>query len=53
MKTFIFAAIARSNMKQRRPAYVRTQASDREEARRILAPVYVIYGWMGQIVNCN
>ncbi|QTL40942.1 hypothetical protein HGO23_06265 [Xenorhabdus budapestensis] len=53
MKTFIFAAIERSNMKQTRPACVRTQASDREEAKRLLAPVYVIYGWMGQIVNYN
>ncbi|MEQ1977700.1 hypothetical protein [Xenorhabdus sp. SGI240] len=53
MKTFIFAAIERSNMEQTRPTCVRTQANDREEAKRLLAPAYVILGWMGQIVNRN
>ncbi|BET98129.1 host cell division inhibitor Icd-like protein [Xenorhabdus taiwanensis] len=53
MKTFIFGAIERSNMEQTRPICVKAQARDEQEARRLLAPLYVIYGWMGQIVNCN
>ncbi|MDC9612337.1 host cell division inhibitor Icd-like protein [Xenorhabdus khoisanae] len=53
MKTFIFAAIERSNMKQTRPTCVKAQAIDEQEAKRLLAPVYVILGWMGQIVNRN
>ncbi|MDC9596491.1 hypothetical protein [Xenorhabdus anantnagensis] len=53
MKTFIFATIERANMKQRRPKCIKAQASDREEAKRLLAPTYVIFGWMGQIVNRN
>ncbi|WP_340622436.1 hypothetical protein [Xenorhabdus siamensis] len=53
MKTFLFAAIERANTEQTRPICVKAQANDREEAKRLLAPVYVIYGWMGQIVNRN
>ncbi|MDX7993163.1 host cell division inhibitor Icd-like protein [Xenorhabdus littoralis] len=53
MKTFIFAAIERSNMEQTRPACVKAQAANEQEAKGLLAPVYVIYGWMGQIVNRN
>ncbi|WP_431768980.1 host cell division inhibitor Icd-like protein [Xenorhabdus khoisanae] len=53
MKTFLFAAIERSNLKQTRPTCVKAQALNEQEAKRLLAPIYVIYGWMGQIVNCN
>ncbi|WP_422824122.1 host cell division inhibitor Icd-like protein [Xenorhabdus entomophaga] len=53
MKTFIFAAIERSNMKQTRPICIKAQAHDEQEAKRLLTPTYVIYGWMGQIVNRN
>ncbi|MDC9591629.1 hypothetical protein PSI23_20685 [Xenorhabdus sp. XENO-10] len=51
MKTFLFGAIERSNMEQTRPICIKAQASDREEAKRLLAPTHVILGWMGQIVN--
>ncbi|PHM52036.1 host cell division inhibitor Icd-like protein [Xenorhabdus hominickii] len=53
MKTFIFGAIKRSNMKQRRPICIKAQATNEQEAKRLLAPTYVILGWMGQIVNRN
>ncbi|MEQ1968148.1 hypothetical protein ABLA30_14230 [Xenorhabdus nematophila] len=52
-KLYLFAAIERANMEQTRPICVKAQALNEQDAKRLLAPVYVIYGWMGQIVNCN
>ncbi|MEQ1969693.1 hypothetical protein ABLA30_22640 [Xenorhabdus nematophila] len=53
MKTFLFGAIERANMEQTRPICIKAQALNEQDAKRLLAPVYVIYGWMGQIVNRN
>ncbi|MDE9557748.1 host cell division inhibitor Icd-like protein [Xenorhabdus bovienii] len=52
-KTFIFAAIERSNTKQKRPICIKAQAINEQEARKSLTPTHVILGWMGQIVNRN
>jgi hypothetical protein len=50
-KLYLFAAIERSNMQQTRPICVKALALNEQEAKRLLAPTYIICGWMGQIVN--
>ncbi|MBD2786252.1 hypothetical protein ID858_06850 [Xenorhabdus sp. DI] len=50
MKTFIFAAIERSNMEQTRPVKIKCVAESYQQAKRMLS-VFYITSWAGQIAK--
>ncbi|WP_155271817.1 hypothetical protein [Xenorhabdus bovienii] len=50
MNTFVFAAIDRSNTKQKHPVRIKCVAENYQQAKLILSGIYITT-WAGQIIN--